>query len=52
MVNKSRIHGEIREIFEISLKFEKSDDELSLKIRKFRILRNITPIRIHGIKNQ
>ena len=34
MVNKSRIHREIREFMMISSKLIKSDDELMIKIRE------------------
>ena len=52
MVIKGQIHGELR-IFERYLQNSvKSDDEMSLEIGRFSILRKITQNRIHGIKNQ
>ena len=52
MVIKGPIHREL-EKFEIYLSNSvKSDDELRLEIGKFMILRKITQLRIHGIKNQ
>ena len=52
MVIKGRIHGELGK-FEIYLcNSVKSDNELRLEIGRFSILRKITKLRIHGIKNQ
>ena len=51
MVIKGQIHGELGK-FEIYLRnLVKSDDELRLEIGQFMILRKITQLRIHGIKN-
>ena len=52
MVIKGRIHGELGK-FEIYLwNLVKLDDELRLEIGQFMILRKITQLQIHGIKNQ
>ena len=52
MVIKGRIQEELGK-FEIYLwNSVKSDNELRLEIGKFMILRKITQLRIHGIKNQ
>ena len=51
MVNKGRIHGELWKFERYLSKSIKSDDELRLEIGKFMILRKITQLRIHGIKN-
>ena len=52
MVIKGRIHGELGK-FEIYLwNSIKSDDVLRLEIGHFSILRKITQLRIHRIKNQ
>ena len=51
MVNKGRIHREIRYCREIFWDMIKSDDELVTDIRKNGRLRKITQRRIHGIKN-
>ena len=52
MVIKGQIHGEVGK-FEIYLWIlVKSDDELRLEIRLFMILRKITQLQFHGIKNQ
>ena len=52
MVVKGRIHGELGK-FDIYLSNSvKSDDELRLEIGRFMILRKMTQLRIHGIKNQ
>ena len=48
MVNKARIHGEIRDFQEIFWNLIKSKDELVIEIGRFR---KITQRRIHGIKN-
>ena len=49
---KGRIHRELGK-FEIYLwNSVKSEDELRLEIGWFMILRKITQLRIHGIKNQ
>ena len=42
MVNKGRIHGEIRDFREIFLYLIKSDDELVIEIRKNDRFRKIT----------
>ena len=52
MVNKGPIHGELGKFFRYLSNSIKLDDELRLEIRQFSILRKITPIRIHEIKNQ
>ena len=52
MVIKGRIHGELGKIERCSWNLVKSDDEMSLEIGHFDILRKITQNRIHGIKNQ
>ena len=51
MVNKGRIHREIRYFQEIFWNLIKSDDELVIEIRENGGLRKITQRRIHGIKN-
>ena len=52
MVIKGRIRVELGK-FEIYLwNSVKLDDELRLEIRQFMILRKITQLQIHGIKNQ
>ena len=51
MVNKGRIHGEIRDSREIFSNLIKSDDELVIEIRENCRFRKITQRRIHGIKN-
>ena len=52
MVIKGRIHRELGK-FEIYLSNSvKSDNELRLEIGNFIILRKITQLQIHGIKNQ
>ena len=52
MVIKGQIHGELGK-FEIYLwNSVKLDNELRLEIGRFSILRKITQMRIHGIKNQ
>ena len=50
MVNKSRIHGEIKDFREIFWNLIKSDDELVIKIRKNGRFRKIIQRRIHRIK--
>ena len=52
MINKGGIHEELGKFFRYPWNSVKSDNELRLEIREFSLLRNITPIRIHGIKNQ
>ena len=52
MVNKGRIHGDLRNFERYLQNSIKSDDELSLEIRHFIILRKITQFQIHGIKNR
>ena len=42
MVNKGRIHGEIRDFREIFWNLIKSDTELVIEIRENGIFRNIT----------
>ena len=51
MVNKGRIHREIRYFQEIFWNLIKSDNELVIEIRENHIFRKITQRRIHGIKN-
>ena len=51
MVNKGRIHREIRYFREIFWNLIKSDNELVIKIRENSGFRKITQRRIHGIKN-
>ena len=51
MVNKSRIHREMRDFIEIFWNLIKSDDELVIEIMKNGGFRKITQRRIHGIKN-
>ena len=51
MVNKGRIHREIRYFQEIFWNLIKSDDELVIEIREKGGFRKITQRRIHGIKN-
>ena len=51
MVNKGRIHKEIRKFMIFSLKLIKSDDKLMVEIEENGILRKITSNRFHGIKN-
>ena len=51
MINKCRIHREIKKFTMISSKLIKSDDELMIKIGENGNLRKRTSNRIHGIKN-
>ena len=51
MVNKGRIHREIRYFREIFWNLIKLDDELRWEIRENDRFRKITLRRIHGIKN-
>ena len=51
MVNKGRIHREIRYFREIFYKWIKSNDELVIKNRENGRFRKITQSHIHGIKN-
>ena len=51
MVNKGRIHGEIRDFQAIFWNLIKSDNELVIEIRENDRFRQITQRRIHGIKN-
>ena len=51
MVNKGRIHREIRYFREIILNLIKSGDELVIEIRKNGGFTKITQGKIHGIKN-
>ena len=51
MVNKGRIHREIRYFREIFRKMIKLDNELRSQIRKNGRFRKITQRCIHGIKN-
>ena len=51
VVNKGRIHGELRYFWYISWNLIKSDYEYRWEIREFDKFRKITQIRIHGIKN-
>ena len=52
MVIKGQIHGELGKFERYPWNLVKSDNELSLEIRDFSILRKITQNRIHGIENQ
>ena len=52
MVNKARIHGELRKFESYLWNSIKSDNKLRLEIKQFMIIRKITQLRIHGIKNQ
>ena len=52
MVNKGRIYGKLGNFFRYLWNSIKSNNELRLEIRKFIILRKITQLRIHDIKNQ
>ena len=51
MVNKGRIHGEIRDFREIFRNSIKLDDELVIEIRQNGRFRQIIQRQIHGIKN-
>ena len=51
MVNKGRIHREIRYFQEIFWKMIKSNDELVIENRENGRFRKITQRLIHGIKN-
>ena len=51
MVNKGRIHKEIRYFREIFWNLIKSDDKLVIEIWENDRFRKITQRRIHGIKN-
>ena len=51
MVNKGRIHRELRYFQEIFWNFVKLDDELRREIRENGIFRKITQRSIRGIKN-
>ena len=50
MVIKGRIHGELGKFERYLWTSVKSDDEMSLEIGDFRILRKMTQNWIHGIK--
>ena len=52
MVNKCRIHTELGNFERYLLNLIKSDDKLRLEIGKFMILRKITQLQIHRIKNR
>ena len=52
MVIKGRIHGELGKFERYLWNSTKLEDELKLAIGQFMILRNITQLWIHGIKNQ
>ena len=52
MVNKGRIHRELRKSMMISSNLIKSDDESMVETGGFGILRKRTRRRFHGIKNQ
>ena len=52
MVNKGLIHEELGNFETYLLNSIKSDDELRLEIERFMILRKITQLQIHGIKNR
>ena len=51
MVNKGRIHGELRYFWDISSNSIELDDELRWEIREFDKFRKKTQRWIHGIKN-
>ena len=51
MVNKGRIHREIRDFQEIIWNLIKSDKELVIKIRENGKFRKVTQRQIHRIKN-
>ena len=51
MVNKGRIHKEIRKFLMFSSKLIKSDDELMIEIGGNGKLSKRTSNRFHGIKN-
>ena len=51
MINKGRIHREIRYFREIFWNMIKSNDELVIEIRENDRFRKITQRRIHRIKN-
>ena len=51
MVNKGRIHGELRYFLGVLRIQSKSDKELRWEIRDFRNLRKRTQRKIHRIKN-
>ena len=51
MVNKGRIHREIRKFLMFSSKLIKSDDELMIEIGENSKLWKRTSNRFHGIKN-
>ena len=51
MINKGRIHREIRDFREIFRNLIKSDDELVIEVRKNGGFRKITQRPIHKIKN-
>ena len=52
MVNKGRIHEEIRDFLEIFWNLIKSDNKLKIEISEKYIFRKITQRRRHKIKNQ
>ena len=51
MVNKGRIHREIRKFFEYSSKLIKSDNGLMIEIQENGKLGKLTSNQFHGIKN-
>ena len=51
MVNKGRIHREMRDFREIFWNLIKLDNELVIEIRENTRFRKINQRRIHGIKN-
>ena len=51
MVNKGRIHRELGNFERYLWNSIKSDDDISLEIRQFIIVRKITQLQIHWIKN-
>ena len=51
MVIKGRIHRELGKFERYLWNSVKSDDEMSLEIGHFSILRKITQLQFHGIKN-
>ena len=52
MVNKGQIQRELGKFERYLLNSIKSDHELSLETRNFIVLRKITQLQIHGIKNR
>ena len=52
MVNKGRIHREIGKFLMIPSNLIKLDNDSMIEIGDFDILRKMTRIRFHGIKNK